>query len=506
MSPLTMFEITPQAIDTKALRETLQDAAAGGVVIFEGVVRDHNAGRAVTGLEYEIFTEMAAKEAEKIFAEAREQFDLIKLCGAHRSGHLEIGEVAVWVGASARHRADAFKACRFLIDEIKHRMPVWKKEHYVEGEAEWVDCEGCHHHETLIKADEYYKRQLSLPDFGPEQQDQMTQAKVLVVGAGGLGCAALPSLVGAGVGQVTICDPDRLDVTNLHRQHLYDHQQIGQFKATLAAHRMAGLNPLLKIKGVALRFEEANAAELVAEHDIILDCSDNFATRFLLHDVCFAAQKVLVQGAIYQHEGQLQVFDFRTTNHAGCLRCAWPETPAEDCVDSCADAGVLGAVPAILGNLQALESIKVIVGRQSPATEGTILIELETMAMSTIKRPRIPTCPLCGENPRPLVASPQVSPDWEVTLAQFNELHPRGTIIDIRSAGARPAHDAHDAHGANWQLVPEVEKSRLFEAEFTAQSLLICDRGVASRALREELCAAGHENFWSLKGGVNALK
>lgn len=505
-----MFKITPQAIDTDSLHAALQDPAAGGVVIFEGVVRDHNAGRAVSALEYEIFTEMAEKEAAKIFAEAREQFDLIQLSGAHRSGQLAIGEVAVWVGASARHRAEAFKACRFLIDEIKHRLPVWKKEHYVEGAAEWVDCEGCHDHEVLVEAHNspvdasvYYKRQLSLPDFGEREQEQLATARVLVVGAGGLGCAALPSLVGAGVGDITICDADRLDLTNLHRQHLYDHRDLGQFKAKLAAQRMAALNPLPKIQSVTETFDESNAVELIARHDIVLDCTDNFATKFLLHDVCFAEQKVLVQGAVYQYEGQLQVFDFRTKNQAGCLRCAWPTTPEAHCVESCDEAGVLGAVPAVLGNLQALETIKAIIGRPSPATTATILIEFETLSMSTIKRPRVATCPLCGDRAQPFAVAAPVTRPWEVTLAEFQSLHPQGSIIDIRTARAHPS---LADHCQQWTLVPEQEKARLFQDEFSSESLLVCQRGVASRLLIEELRTAGHSNFWSLKGGINALK
>ncbi|MFT5783570.1 MAG: molybdopterin/thiamine biosynthesis adenylyltransferase, partial [Candidatus Krumholzibacteriia bacterium] len=413
------------------------------------------------------------------------------------------GEVAVWVGVSARHRADAFQACRYLIDEIKHRLPVWKKEHYVEGPAEWVDCEGCHHHEPLIEASEYYKRQLTLPEFGELEQEKLATAKVLVVGAGGLGCGALPSLVGAGVGEITICDPDQLEVTNLHRQHLYDHRDVGQFKASLAAQRMAGLNPLLKIKSLPEKFDEQNAMDLVSAHDIVVDGTDNFAAKFLMHDVCFAQKKVLVQGAIYQYEGQLQVFDFRDSNDAGCLRCAWPEVPAADCVDSCADAGVLGAVPAMLGNMQALETIKAIVGSESPATSGTILIELESLSMSTIKRPKLSTCALCSDGADPYAVTAPATPEWEVTLAEFKLLHPQGEVIDIRSLGTKPS---LDTYCVGWASVPTTDKARLFDAEFSGQSLLVCDRGVSSSNLTEELHSAGHTNFWSLKGGATALK
>ena len=138
-----MVQITSEAIDPAQLRETLFDATAGGFTSFEGWVRNHNEGRAVERLEYEAYAPLAVTEGEKIIAEANARFPFVKAAFVHRTGLLEIGECAVWVGVAARHRDEAFKACRYIIDELKVRLPVWKKEHYVDGDSGWVNCERC---------------------------------------------------------------------------------------------------------------------------------------------------------------------------------------------------------------------------------------------------------------------------------------------------------------------------------------------------------------------------
>ena len=141
-----MFALTTTAIDTVALRERLADPAAGAYCGFEGWVRNHNEGQSVLRLEYEVYAPVATKEGEKILAEARDKFAVIEAQGVHRSGLLEIGECAVWVGVVAAHRDDAFKACRYVIDALKVRLPIWKKEHYADGESNWVNCERCASH------------------------------------------------------------------------------------------------------------------------------------------------------------------------------------------------------------------------------------------------------------------------------------------------------------------------------------------------------------------------
>lgn len=501
-----MFEITDKAIDVDTLRHDLADPAAGGMVIFEGVVRDHNEGRAVSALEYEIFVSMAEKEAARIMAEAQDQFDVIHLRGAHRFGLMGIGEMAVWVGASARHREAAFKACRYLIDEIKYRLPVWKKEHYVEGSSEWVDCEGCaHHHQPEFTEQEYYSRQTRMSDFGESGQASLGSARVLVVGAGGLGCPALSTLTGAGVGQITVCDGDILAVSNLHRQTLYGHQEVGQFKAQLATQKLHELNPLITINAVSENFSPVNAAALLAGHDVVLDCTDNFSTKFLLHDACYLARKVLVQASIYQYEGQIQVFDFRDDSTAGCMRCTWPKIPAADCVGSCAEVGVLGAVATVLGGMQAMETIKYLAGRLSPATSATVLVDLQSLQTTAVKRPRDPSCPLCGDRPGIVgIIDQEYEPRqfWEIGMSEFSRNHPQGHIVDIRSQEER---GTPVGAMASWENLPNPDHRELLDLAGQNEVLLVCHVGVRTRRLVDELRAAGHQRFWSLWGGTAGL-
>ena len=227
------FAFSRVPLDPQALRAGLVDSSCGGYAAFEGWVRDHNEGHTVTRLEYEAFETLAVREGARIVAEAIEKFGVGHAACVHRIGDLGLGELAVWVGVSAGHRAEAFAACRYIIDEVKHRVPIWKKEHYANGDSGWVNCERCavHAHEHA-HADERagvdYSRQMALPQVGETGQAKLAAARVLVVGAGGLGVPVLSSLAGAGVGVLGIADGDRLEASNLHRQTLYALADVGQ--------------------------------------------------------------------------------------------------------------------------------------------------------------------------------------------------------------------------------------------------------------------------------------
>jgi adenylyltransferase/sulfurtransferase len=524
---MNSFRFSQTELDTTALRIDLEDPTAGGYASFEGWVRNHNEGHAVTRLEYEAFEALANKEGERIVNEAIEKFGVVKAACVHRIGSLAIGELAVWVGVSSRHRAEAFAACRYIIDEVKHRVPIWKKEHYVTGDSGWVNCERCaihglehdHMHATSAHAHEShhdhthdhapssitkpstikhadYSRQIALRDVGATGQQKLRNARVLVIGAGGLGVPVLTYLAGAGVGTLGIVDSDTLDASNLHRQTLYALDDVGQPKATLAAQRLRALNPEVNVRVHQERFTSSNAATLLADYDVIVECSDNFATKFLANDAALAAKKPAVFASVYQYEGQLQVY--RANGDSVCLRCLWPEATRDGLVGNCAEAGVLGPVPGVFGSLQALETLKLLLGLPGLSNE-IVLIDLLTLEQRKLRTTRRAEC-----NHNPQITS-QPAANLEVTFADLVPAIDAGyTLIDIREPQElldEPIATAPSKHIPLANLLASTEALKQNE-----RYLLICARGSRSRAAAEHLRQRGFTQAYSLKGGLAGLR
>jgi adenylyltransferase/sulfurtransferase len=205
----------------------------------------------------------------------------------------------------------------------------------------------------------YYSRQLLVDEIGIAGQLKLKRAKVLVVGAGGLGCPLLQYITAAGVGSIGIVDGDSVDISNLHRQILYDFNSIGKNKAVESKNKLTALNPYSEIDVFPYALETENALRLIQKYDIIVDCSDNYATRFLVNDACVLLQKIVVYGSIYRFEGQVSVFNFQ---NGPTYRCLFPELPTEESTTNCSLSGVIGVLPGIIGVLQANEVIKIITG------------------------------------------------------------------------------------------------------------------------------------------------
>ncbi|HLU13114.1 MAG TPA: molybdopterin-synthase adenylyltransferase MoeB [Arenimonas sp.] len=244
---------------------------------------------------------------------------------------------------------------------------------------------------------ERYSRHLRLPQVGLEGQRKLAQASVLVVGAGGLGSPAAYYLAAAGIGRMLIADDDVVDRSNLQRQILHGEQRIGQAKVESAAASLSALNPRVKIEPRRVRVTADTVDELVAGVDLVLDGADNFPARYLLSDACVKHAKPLVYGAVHRFEGQVSVFDAgRQRGRAPCYRCLFPEPPAPEDAPNCAEAGVLGVLPGVIGLLQATEAIKLILGIGEPLTGRLLHFDALGMRFRETRLPADPECPACA--------------------------------------------------------------------------------------------------------------
>ncbi|MEM7442760.1 MAG: molybdopterin-synthase adenylyltransferase MoeB [Pseudomonadota bacterium] len=241
-----------------------------------------------------------------------------------------------------------------------------------------------------------YARHLILPEIGGPGQAKLLQSSALVVGAGGLGAPLLMYLAAAGFGRLGIVDDDVVDLSNLQRQVIHDTSGLGTPKVTSAANRVAVLNPDIAVEEIGARLTVSNAADLVASFDLVIDGSDNFATRYLLNDACYLAGKPLISAALLRFEGQLSVFRAHEGPPHPCYRCLFPEPPPPDAVPNCAEAGVLGALAGVVGSLQAVESVKTVLDLGESLSGRLLLYDALSMRFTILQVPRDPACPLCG--------------------------------------------------------------------------------------------------------------
>jgi adenylyltransferase/sulfurtransferase len=494
-----MFKLTEQPIDAAAWRARLQRPEAGALVVFEGWVRNHHQGRAVTRLDYEAFAEMAQSEGEALVAEVESEFLGVKIACVHRCGELAPGDIAVWIGATSAHRDDAFRAARLVIEEVKRRLPIWKKEHHAGVEPVWVNCT----EDTGVErnAAAHSARQTALPEVGEEGQQLLARASVLVVGVGGLGCPAALYLAGASVGRLTLVDGGRVELSNLHRQILFEVGDVGASKASRAALALRARNPHIVVEALASDTTSANVRALVTGRSAVLDCTDNFTTRLLLHDTCLELGVPLVQAAVHRWEGVLNIF---RRGEGGCLYCTGlPPRPVElDAIGNCAGAPVFGPAVGLLGLLQATEAIKIVLGRPTAeiASRHTLLLDTLTTEITRVERPARADCPYCrGRALPPSAAADGAGASLWVDRAGLAELSaPRLVALVTEEEGREfelpaAARVLHPADSAALNRLVEEEAGPL---------VLACPFGLRSAALARALRAAGRSNVFALAGGL----
>ena len=280
-----------------------------------------------------------------------------------------------------------------------------------------------------------YSRHLIIPDVAMAGQQRLMNAKVLCVGAGGLGSPALMYLAAAGVGTLGIVEFDTVDESNLQRQIIHGQSDIGKSKAQSAKAKIAEINPYVNVVTHESRLDNSNVMEIFSQYDIIVDGTDNFATRYLVNDACVLLKKPYVWGSIYRFDGQASVF---WAEYGPCYRCLYPEPPPPGMVPSCAEGGVLGVLCATIGSIQTTEAIKVITGVGDPMIGSLMIYDALEMSFRKIKVRKDPNCPLCSDNP----SQTELLPDYEAfcgALSDAAEVAVKDSTITVTELAAKIA-------------------------------------------------------------------
>ncbi len=349
-----------------------------------------------------------------------------------------------------------------------------------------------------------YRGHLSLPEVGIAGQRKLAQSSVLCIGTGGLGSPASLYLAAAGVGRIGLLDSDEVDESNLHRQILFRTRDVGASKVEAARATLAALNPDVELVTHAERLDARNAAEILGGYDVILDGTDNFPTRYLINDTCVRLGKPDVWASVFRFEGQVAVFDART---GPCYRCLFPEVPPAEEIPSCAEAGVLGVLPGILGTTQALEAIKLLLGIGQPLIGRLLLFDALALSWRELALAKDPGCPACGD--RPAVSQP--APPAQAVPATVMAVDAGALDQRMREDEALVVIDCREpfewdiCHLAGSRLIPLRELgTRLPELDRARPVVVVCHRGPRSHHAASLLSQAGFPDVGFLAGGLDA--
>lgn len=360
-----------------------------------------------------------------------------------------------------------------------------------------------------------YSRHLLIPDVGMEGQRKLKAASVLIVGAGGLGSPVALYLAAAGVGHIGLVDHDSVDHSNLQRQVIHGTASLGSLKVESARSRMLDINPDIEVEIYNQPFTSENAFRIAESYSIIIDCSDNFPTRYLTNDLCVLTGKPNVYGSVYRFDGQASVF---YAAEGPCYRCLFPEPPPPGVTPSCADSGVLGVLPGTIGTIQATEALKLILGIGESLVGRLLLYSALDMSFDFVKLRKNPKCKVCGENPEitglidyeafcglpahDREAGP-TGGEWDITPTELADCLSRGD--DVRLIDVREPHELEISRLGGADLIPLGHlASRIPELGRAEEIVLLCRIGTRSARALEILTSAGFRKVKHLKGGLNA--
>ena len=373
-----------------------------------------------------------------------------------------------------------------------------------------------------------YSRHLVLEEVGMEGQEKLKASSALVVGAGGLGSPVTMYLAAAGIGRLGLVDFDQIDFSNLQRQILYGTSDVGKLKLDVAADRLEELNPHVVVERHPLRLSSENALEILAGYDVILDGTDNFATRYLINDACVLLGKPNVYGSILRFEGQASVF---WAEKGPCYRCLFPDPPPAGAVPSCAEGGVLGVLPGIIGSIQAMEAIKLLLGQGDSLLGRLLAFDALEMSFRQLKLRKDPNCPVCGENPTitelldydaicglPGESTAELSNGDSIANSEGDPFHTTPINMDVQElksridAGNAPVLiDVREAMElqicqlpGNTHIPMNQMPDRMGELDSEAEVVVYCKTGVRSAMVVEYMRANGHGKAINLLGGIEA--
>jgi molybdopterin/thiamine biosynthesis adenylyltransferase/rhodanese-related sulfurtransferase len=354
-----------------------------------------------------------------------------------------------------------------------------------------------------------YGRHLVMPEIGVEGQERLKAARVLLVGAGGLGSPAALYLAAAGVGTLGLVEFDVVDESNLQRQILYGDADLGRPKVEAAAERLRATNPHIHVEAHAGRFDVDNARELVRAHDLVVDGSDNFPTRYLVNDACVLERRPNVWGSVFRFEGQASIF---AAPGGPCYRCLFPEPPPPGLVPSCAEAGVFGALPGIVGALQAAQAIHWITGVGEPLVGRLLILDALTMSFREVRVPKDPACPVCSEHPTQtgLVRYDDAC-ETPVPTGDRGDLEPRelarrltaGEAIELLDVRLEREVEIAALPGARWIPLHELA-DRVAELPRERTIVAYCHVGARSAMAADFLRQQGFAPVFNLAGGIEA--
>ena len=371
--------------------------------------------------------------------------------------------------------------------------------------------------EATLSSDEVlrYSRHLIIPEVALRGQLKLKQAKVLLVGAGGLGAPLGLYLAAAGVGTIGVIDADVVDHTNLQRQVQFGTADVGVPKLEATERRLKDLNPYVNVIKHETWLSSENALDIIKDYDVVVDGTDNFPTRYLVNDACVMLGKPNVYGSIFRFEGQISVFH---AQQGPCYRCLYPEPPPPGLVPSCAEGGVLGVLPGTVGTLQAIETVKLILGIGEPLIGRLLRFDALEMSFREYKLRKDPNCPVCGEHPTVtelidyvqfcgVTPEPKpteiVAPEWQITPTELVALRAGGgqpLVIDVREP-----HEREIAAIPDSILIPVGDiTARMHELDSSQEIVLYCRTGVRSAKALEQLRAAGFNKLKNLTGGIHA--